>query len=37
MMKKQYVWLMLMLIGLLFFIPVSAQVVSATVRVNGMI
>ena len=36
-MKKQYVWLMLMLIGLLLSIPVSAQVVTATVRVNGMI
>ena len=34
---KKYIWFLLILVGLLSTIPVSAQVVRATVQVDGMI
>jgi beta-lactamase regulating signal transducer with metallopeptidase domain len=36
-MKKHSVWLIVLLAGLLFSIPISAQVVNATVKIDGMI
>ena len=36
-MKKQSVWLMVLWTGLLFSIPISAQVINATVKIDGMI
>lgn len=36
-MKKHSVWLIVLLTGLLFSVPISAQVVNATVKINGMI
>ena len=34
---KKYIWFLLILVSLLSAIPVSAQVVRATVQVDGMI
>ena len=34
---RQYGWLLFMLVSLLYAVPVSAQVVQATVKINGMI
>ncbi len=36
-MKKHSIWLIVLLTGLLFSIPISAQVVNATVKIDGMI
>ena len=34
---RQCGWLLLVLVSLLYTVPVSAQVVNATVKINGMI
>ena len=34
---QQCVWLLFVLVSLLYTVPVSAQVVKATVKINGMI
>lgn len=34
---QQCVWLLFVLVSLLYAVPVSAQVVKATVKINGMI